>query len=449
MPSTWPERFKVVFMCFISFVICNLDRINISIAILPMAKTYGWSQSTVGIVQSAFYVGYILTQIPGGYWANKYGGKLVLGAGVVAWSLMTFLTPLAANSPLPILLLARVLLGIGEGVAMPAMNQMVSSWVPKQERSRSLSAIYSGMYMGSVLGLLLCPQLIIAFGWPSVFYSFGSLGFVWWALWQFGIGSSPENCPGISESEKSYILKSIGTVSVKKDKTSATGLKSEDKQTEEEYYDKTASFQTETKIPWKALLSHPAAWAINIAHFCVTYGYFVLLTWLPTYFSTQLGFDLSTSSFFAIIPWLAMFVCANIGGNIADFLLKKKMSITKVRKLMQTIGFLGPALFLGLVATTTHANLAVLFMSCALGLSSFSQSGVYSNHADIGPQYSGVLLGISNTIAALPGIFGVALTGFILDATANNWSIVFGIAIAFYLLGTVVYNLFATGERVF
>jgi len=59
------------------------------------------------------------------------------------------------------------------------------------------------------------------------------------------------------------------------------------------------------------------------------------------------------------------------------------------------------------------------------------------------------LLGISNTFAAVPGIIGVALTGFILDATGGSWNSVFGIAIGFYLLGTVVFNAFATGERVF
>lgn len=87
-------------------------------------------------------------------------------------------------------------------------------------------------------------------------------------------------------------------------------------------------------------------------------------------------------------------------------------------------------------------------MTLALGLGSFSQSGVYANHQDIGPEYSGILLGISNTFAALPGIIGVALTGFILEGT-GSWDLVFGLAIGFYALGTVVYNAFGTGERVF
>lgn len=89
-----------------------------------------------------------------------------------------------------------------------------------------------------------------------------------------------------------------------------------------------------------------------------------------------------------------MFISANAGGVIADAMLARDISITTVRKTMQSIGFLGPAVFLGLVASTSNPTLAVIFMTSALALGSFSQSGVYSNHQDIGPAYSGILLGI-------------------------------------------------------
>jgi MFS family permease len=70
-----------------------------------------------------------------------------------------------------------------QGVAMPAMNNILSKWIPVSERSRSLSLVYSGMYLGSVVGLAFSPFLIQTLGWPSVFYSFGSLGSIWFAFW--------------------------------------------------------------------------------------------------------------------------------------------------------------------------------------------------------------------------------------------------------------------------
>ncbi|KAK8964813.1 hypothetical protein KSP40_PGU020782 [Platanthera guangdongensis] len=104
----------------------------------------------------------ILAQIAGGIWADKVGGKLVLGFGVIWWSIATILTP---------------------GVAMPAMNNLLSKWIPVSERSISLALVYSGMYLGSVTGLAFSPMLIHKFGWPSVFYSFGSLGSIWFVVW--------------------------------------------------------------------------------------------------------------------------------------------------------------------------------------------------------------------------------------------------------------------------
>jgi ACS family sodium-dependent inorganic phosphate cotransporter len=80
-----------------------------------------------------------------------------------------------------------------QGVAMPAMNNLLSRWVPVSERSRSLALVYSGMYLGSVTGLAFSPGLIHKFNWPSVFFSFGSLGALWFALWQQFVNFLPSS----------------------------------------------------------------------------------------------------------------------------------------------------------------------------------------------------------------------------------------------------------------
>jgi len=85
-----------------------------SIAMLPMASEFSWSPATVGLIQSSFFWGYLLTQILGGIWADRFGGKVVLGFGVVWWSIATVVTPLAAKIGLPCLLITRAIMGIGE-----------------------------------------------------------------------------------------------------------------------------------------------------------------------------------------------------------------------------------------------------------------------------------------------------------------------------------------------
>ena len=59
-----PKRVIVVAMCFVAMVICYLDRVSMSTAVVPMAEQYGWSNTTKGWVLSSFFIGYMLTQIP-------------------------------------------------------------------------------------------------------------------------------------------------------------------------------------------------------------------------------------------------------------------------------------------------------------------------------------------------------------------------------------------------
>ncbi|XP_027926398.1 ascorbate transporter, chloroplastic-like [Vigna unguiculata] len=418
--SSWwqkfPKRWVIVLLCFSAFLLCNMDRVNMSIAILPMSQEFKWNSATVGLIQSSFFWGYLLTQILGGIWADKLGGKLVLGFGVVWWSMATILTPIAARIGLPCLLIMRAFMGIGEGVAMPAMNNMLSKWIPVSERSRSLALVYSGMYLGSVVGLAFSPLLIQKFGWPSVFYSFGSLGSIWFTLWLRKAYSSPKDDPDVGVEEKRLILE--GNV----------------------------SNAPVSSIPWKLILSKAPVWALIISHFCHNWGTFILLTWMPTYYNQVLKFNLTESGLLCVLPWLTMAAFANIGGWIADTLVRKGLSITTVRKIMQSIGFLGPAFFLSQLSHVRTPAMAVLCMACSQGSDAFSQSGLYSNHQDIGPRYAGVLLGLSNTAGVLAGVFGTAATGLILQR--GSWNDVFKVAVALYIIGTLVWNIFSTGEKV-
>ncbi|XP_057430815.1 sodium-dependent phosphate transport protein 1, chloroplastic [Lotus japonicus] len=414
--QVFPKRWVIVILCFSAFLLCNMDRVNMSIAILPMSAEYNWSPSTVGLIQSSFFWGYLLTQIAGGVWADKVGGKQVLGFGVVWWSVATILTPVAAKLGLPFLLVARALMGIGEGVAMPAMNNILSKWVPVAERSRSLALVYSGMYLGSVTGLAFSPFLIHQFGWPSVFYSFGSLGTVWFSVWLSKAHSSPLEDPELRPEEKKLIP--------------------------------TNSFSKEPlkEIPWGLILSKAPVWALIVSHFCHNWGTFILLTWMPTYYNQVLKFNLTESGLFCVLPWFTMALSANLGGWIADTLVSKGVSVTTVRKIMQTVGFLGPAFFLTQLSHIHSPVMAVLCMTCSQGTDAFSQSGLYSNHQDIAPRYSGILLGLSNTAGVLAGVLGTAATGYILQH--GSWDDVFKVSVGLYLVGTVVWNLFSTGERI-
>ncbi len=164
----WPRRYNLVCLCFLSTFVCYIDRVNISVAIIPMAEEFGWDQTTRGVVLSSFFYGYLATQVFGGWLADRFGGKIVLGIGVLWWSVFTLLTPPAAAFSFTVLFLARVGMGLGEGVAFPAIYNLYARWVPTQERARAVALNTSGIPLGDSWSLAAhsddCGQSRLAVG---------------------------------------------------------------------------------------------------------------------------------------------------------------------------------------------------------------------------------------------------------------------------------------------
>src|SRR5215475_5387826 len=108
----WPQRFTVIVLLFLSVVVLYMDRVNISVVAPVLMKELGWDPAVMGMVLSAFFVGYFITQIPGGWLSDRWGAKGLLGGAVSWWSLITMLTPFANTTGT--MLAVRVSLGLGE-----------------------------------------------------------------------------------------------------------------------------------------------------------------------------------------------------------------------------------------------------------------------------------------------------------------------------------------------
>ncbi|GLU09602.1 hypothetical protein SLE2022_333010 [Rubroshorea leprosula] len=418
-----PERYKLIGTTSLAFVICNMDKVNLSVAIIPMSHQFGWNSSVAGLVQSSFFWGYALSQLPGGWLAKIFGGRKVLEIGVLAWSLATALVPLLAGF-MPGLILSRIMVGIGEGVSPSAATDLIARSIPLEERSRAVSFVFGGLSVGSVTGLLLAPPLIQKFGWESVFYIFGFLGITWFSWFQF-----------LGESQVSYAAEPVA---------------------KSKYIDVSKSWSSSLQelgssvrdIPWKAFFQSPAVWAMIYAHFCGSWGHYTCLSWLPTYFSEELDLNLTEAAWVSILPPLASVFVSSIASQFADNLIAKGVETTMVRKICQSIAFLSPAVCM----TISSLDLGlqpweiVGILTGGLALSSFALSGLYCTHQDISPEYASILLGITNTVGAVPGIVGIALTGFLLDST-HSWSMsLFAPSIFFYLSGTIVWLVFASSK---
>ncbi len=272
------------------------------------------------------------------------------------------------------------------------------------------------MHLGTVLAFLVSPAIIVALGWEALFYISGAIGALWVCVWLWRTSDTPEECPRITRAELAAILEG---------RPQAPRV---------------------TLVPWNRIVREQAVWAIVLAHFCSNFGFNILLLWLPTYLDKTFGVPLSKVGWYSLVPWIATFVTSNAAGWTADRMRRGGLSTGATRKILQSVAFAGGALPLLMLPSvhTVQAAIALVTLSAAssgIGLAAFAV-----NHLDIGPRYAGVLMGISNTVATVPGIIGVAAAGFIWRATGSFAAVFYVIAVV-YLIGLAGYDLWASGEQ--
>ncbi|KAJ4766912.1 phosphate transporter 4 [Rhynchospora pubera] len=414
------ERAKVVAMMALVMLLCNADRVVMSVAVVPLAAQYGWSSSFVGIVQSSFLWGYVISSMVGGTLADRYGGKRVMACAAALWSLATFLTPLAAHKSTAALLAVRALFGLAEGVAFPTMSTFLPRWFPTHERATAVGISMAGFHLGNVISFLATPIIMSSIGINGTFAFFASLGYAWLCVWLLFISNEPHDSPHISQAELELIQAG-----------------------------RTESKSKSNKFPsLKLLMSKIQMWAIVVANVVNNWGYFVLLSWMPVYFKTVYDVNLKQAAWFSAIPWAVMALSGYVAGASADFLIKSGFSVTLVRKIVQSIGFVGPGVALLCLSFAKTPAVAALLMTIALSLSSFSQAGYFCNVQDVAPKYAGSLHGITNGIGTVAAIISTIGTGYFVQ-WLGSFQAFLTLTAVLYFSATVFYNLYATGDLIF
>ncbi|KAG8180930.1 hypothetical protein JTE90_013936 [Oedothorax gibbosus] len=450
-----PKRYIVAALGFLGMFNVYAMRVNLSVAMVAMVnhtkapnetlafaecanlireekgtegykgEQYNWDMKTQGYILGSFFYGYIATQLPGGTISEKFGAKWLFACGILVTAVFSLLTPLAASLGTAVFITVRVLEGLGEGVTFPAINVVISRWAPSVERSRLSTVIFTGAQIGNVIALPVSGWLSssdILGGWPSVFYVFGTIGCVWFVFWSVFVYEQPADNPAISKEELLYIQ-----------------LNKEDKQN-----------KSPSSIPWKCIFTSLPMWAVIVAHFGHNFGFLILLTEMPTYLSTILHFNLKENGALSAVPYIVQAMTAWAASFVADWLRKtNKFTNTTIRKVCNSVGLFGPAVcLLGITFSGCQPKVIVALLSLAMALNGFIYSGFNITHVDMSPDLAGTLFGITNAISNFCGIIGPAVVGALTasGATIANWSDVFYITSAVYVVSAVFYAIFASAE---
>lgn len=431
-----PRRYLIVFLTFICTIVFYIERVGFSIAYTAAADAAGITQSSKGAILSTFYYGYACSQVPGGWAAQRFGGRRVLLLSFVLWSLTCAFVPLDPNR-VTLMVLARLLVGVAQGFIFPSIHTVLAQWVPPHERSRSVSLTTSGMYLGAAVGTLVLPTIVKFRGPQSVFVTEAALGAIWSLLW-FKYASDPPR----SDHPKATAA-GFGESLLPTKGDAENGLHS----------------ARAPKIPWKRIMLSLPIWAIVVNNFTFHYALYVLMNWLPTYFELGLQQSLQEMGSSKMMPYLNMFLFSNIGGVAADHLITRRiLSVTSTRKVLNTVGFVVASAALMALPLFRTPDGVVFCSSMALGFLALGRAGFAVNHMDVAPRYAGIVMGISNTAGTLAGIVGVDLTGRLLEAakaaqldltSPDSWRAVFVIPGLLCVFSSFVFLLLSTGERIF
>lgn len=183
------KRYSVVASLFVLSLITYIDRAAISSAKGPMAAELSLSDSAVGLVFSAFALGYAAAQIPSGWFADRFGPRIALAIVVALWSILTSLT--GAMQSLGPLLAVRFLFGIAEAGAFPGSARVFYNWLPAGERGLANGVLFSGALLGGAVAFPFFHWLLESYGWRHAFYYLGIPGFIWVACWLFWFRDYP------------------------------------------------------------------------------------------------------------------------------------------------------------------------------------------------------------------------------------------------------------------
>ncbi len=250
---------------------------NLSLMSARSDGPHVWDEVQQGVALGSFFYGYVVTQVLGGWMSSKISAKWTVGISVLGSSLFTLLTPVAADFGLTWLVVDRIIIGLCQGLIFPAFQQLLGKWTPPDETTKATGTSQAGTTVGTVLtfpfvGLLAESK---SFGWQSSFYIIGAVGLLWFVLWTFLAFESPHIHPAISAAERNYILQSIHRAKIAPSKQIRGKL--------------TVESTKPHQIPWRQIVTSVPVWAIFISHMSTNFGFYMLLTKIPSYLKAVLG----------------------------------------------------------------------------------------------------------------------------------------------------------------
>jgi ACS family glucarate transporter-like MFS transporter len=379
------NRYGVVAALFVLSMITYIDRACISTAKDPIARDLGFSDAQMGLVFSAFALGYALAQIPSGWLADRYGPRLALAAVVAGWSALTALTGAAWS--LTSMVVIRFLFGVGEAGAFPGSARAFVNWLPVGERGMANGVLFSGSRIGAALAFPLLVAMVERWGWRGSFVVLGALGVGWAGLWLWWFRDHPEPRLPVAPAAAGQ----------------AIGLRE--------------VFRTTAFVP------------AMVQYFAGNFTFFICLSWMHPYLKRQYGLTDAETAGYAMAPLLVGAVSQWTAGWVVDRLYASRWRAWS-RRLPAMAGFaMAAGGVLAVSGMETPLGAALAFTAATFG-ADLTISPSWSYCADVAGKSAGSVSAAMNMVGNL---------GAFLSANAFPWLLgLTGSARAYFVVAAVL-----------
>lgn len=408
-------RWWILILISIMYLICYMDRSNISVAQPEIAKQFHLTKSAMGLVLAAFTWAYALGQVPAGWLGDRFGAKKVLTVIMTWWSAAAMMTGAAIG--LASLFGARFLLGVGEAGAFPVASRGMWLWFPRSERGRIQGVTHFFSRFAVAITPFVAGSILIAFGWRAIFYIFGSLGIVWAIIFNLYYKNRPEDHRHVNSAELAEI---------RADSPDRAML--ERRQT-----------------PWKRILLAPNMWFVAVGYACFFFGTNFYLTWYPTYLREHRHLSLVSLGLLGSVPLFAGMAGDLFGGALSDAIFRRRNNAGMARRVVAAPGFVLAGLFVIPAALTSDPVTSVLCLAVSFFFLEWVIGPAWAVPMDIGGEFSGTVTGIMNMVGALGGSLAAIVYGSLFDR--GLWVAPFYVSAVVMGIGALIWIFLINPEK--
>jgi MFS transporter, ACS family, tartrate transporter len=405
---------RIVPLIFLLYIVAYLDRSNLSFAKLQMQSRLGFSEPVFGWGAGLFSVGYLLLEIPGAIFVERWSARKWFTRILVTWGLCSMGMALV-RTPAQFYT-ARILLGLAEAGFFPGVIVYFTHWFPRAERARALAGLVLGVPMSLALGARVSGYLLTVDwfgldGWQWVFIAEGAPAVILGIVVLFMLNDHPRDARWLTAEERAWLE---GTLERERAEATAGG-----------------------RGNLSAVLREPAVWLLALGIFAANTGGFALVFWLPTTVKNLLGEMGRAATDSDVLDWtVIVFICGLVGVWLAG----QSSDRTGERKWHCAAGMGLTGLFLAASALPGQGWSQIFVWLCIAGFFAYSWPPpfwVLPTQA-LSASAAAISVGLINMCANIAGLVGNAIIGEMRGAGIGDRTCLFFLAGCYAFGGAVI-----------